>query len=378
VETLDQSGMLPLTEAQSHLLLEHLGEAVFMLDPRGRVESWTPAAQRVFGHRPSEILGSSAAALYESDGPDELAGFMESAKKTGRSETDTWRLRRDGSRFWAHEVMCPLPEGGGFAVIVRDLSELMKKELILADYTRALELSNRELEEFASIASHDLQEPLRKILSYGDRLQTHCADTLDAKGADYLGRIVGTAVRMRELIDALLSYSRIAANSGPPRLVDLGRVARAVVDDMEGVIERSGARVELGELPRIMAEPTQIRQLLQNLISNALKFRDPARAPVVSLSSRSLGEDAAGRPAWEISVQDNGIGFDEKYLGTIFGMLERLHGREEYEGTGMGLAICRRVAERHGGGITAQSRPGEGARFIVSLSTPILVETRIP
>ena len=343
-----------------------------MLDPEGRVESWTPAAQRVFRHTRTETVGFSAGQLYEGDGA-QLASSMRVARETGRAETDAWRLRGGGGRFWAHEVMCLITgndgENAGYAVIVRDLSELRQKELILEEHTLALELSNRELEEFASIASHDLQEPLRKILAFGDRLKIRCSGMLDEKGADYLQRIVDTSQRMRQLVDALLNYSRIASNKEAPRLVDMGKLCRQVLGDLEDHVERSGAKVEVGALPCLMAEPTQMRQLLQNLISNALKFVKPGQAPHVKLGSRALPNDPAGKQVWEIDVEDQGIGFDEKYLKRIFGMLERLHTREEYEGTGIGLAICRRIAERHGGGITAKSRPGQGACFTVTLKT---------
>lgn len=361
------------SDAQLRLLFTHLGEAVFMLDPQGCVESWTPAAQRVFSHSRTETVGISAAQLYDGDGPSQLAASMRLARETGRAEGDAWRLRGGGQRFWAHEVMCLITgkDGGnaGYAVIVRDLSELRQKELILEEHTRALELSNRELEEFASIASHDLQEPLRKILAFGDRLMIRCEGMLDEKGADYLQRILDTSQRMRQLIDALLNYSRIASKKEPPRLVDMGKLCRQVLGDLENHVERSGAKVEIGELPCLMAEPTQMRQLLQNLISNALKFVKPGEAPRVTLGSRALPADLAGKQVCEIFVEDHGIGFDEKYLKRIFGMLERLHSRDEYEGTGIGLAICRRIAERHGGGITAKSTPGHGARFTVTLKT---------
>jgi PAS domain S-box-containing protein len=367
-----RSGELPaISEAHLRLLFQNLGEAVYMLDAAGMVEGWTLAAKRVFGHSREQIIGLTASVLYE--GSVDFGAFMRTAMETGRLEQDSWHLRRDGSRFWAHEVMCSItPEGGamlGFAVIVRDLTELMVKDLALQERSRALQQSNRELEDFASIASHDLQEPLRKILAFSDRLQTHSAPDLDEKGLDYLRRIVGSCRRMRQLVDDLLAYSRYAVAPGSPVWLDLGRLCKLVLADLGEQIERSGATVEVGELPSLMAEPTHMRQLFQNLISNALKFAKPGEVPRVQVGGRSLGTDPGGKQVWEIFVQDNGIGFDEKYLDRIFRMLERLHTREEFEGTGMGLAICRRIAERGGGGITAQSRPGEGARFIVTLKT---------
>lgn len=342
-----------------------------MLDAAGKVEGWTLAAQRVFGHAREDIAGLTAGVLYE--GGTDFFDFMRTAQQTGRAEQDSWHLRKDGSRFWAHEVMCSISEGPtatvGYAVIVRDLSELMQKDLVLQEHSQALAQSNRELEEFASIASHDLQEPLRKILAFSDRLQTHSAGRLDEKGDDYLARIVSACQRMRQLVDDLLMYSRFASVSGTVKKVELGRLCKQVLVDLDEQIARTGAKIEVGELPCLMAEPTHMRQLFQNLISNALKFVRPGEAPQVQIGSRALGVDPAGRAIWEVFVQDQGIGFDEKHLGRIFQMLERLHTRDEFDGTGMGLAICRRIAERQGGGITAHSRPGAGARFVATLRT---------
>lgn len=233
--------------------------------------------------------------------------------------------------------------------------------------------SNRELEQFASVASHDLQEPLRKIQAFGDRLQLQCAGQIDDKGRDYLERMLASAGRMRKLIDDLLTYSRAATRVQNFARVNLGEIAEGVVGDLEDRLHESRGRVEIGALPTIEAEPVQMRQLLQNLIANGLKFHRPGVPPVVRVSSRLVAGDRAasdGEPAapqCEITVADNGIGFDPMYADRIFDLFQRLHGRHEYEGTGMGLAICRKIAERHSGRIAAASVPGEGARFVVTL-----------
>jgi light-regulated signal transduction histidine kinase (bacteriophytochrome) len=226
-----------------------------------------------------------------------------------------------------------------------------------------LEQSNRELESFASVASHDLQEPLRKIQTFSDRLLATCADALGAEGRDYLERMNGAATRMRRLINDLLSFSRVSSKAQAFARVNLTEVAREVLEDLEEDSKRAGATLTLGELPELEADPTQMRQLLQNLVSNALKFRRDDVAPVVSI--RATLEPELRRV--ELRVEDNGIGFDEKYHDRIFNVFQRLHGRGKYEGTGIGLAICRRIAERHGGSIRARSTPGQGSTFIVAL-----------
>jgi light-regulated signal transduction histidine kinase (bacteriophytochrome) len=232
-------------------------------------------------------------------------------------------------------------------------------------YIRRLAASNRELEEFAFVASHDLQEPLRKIQAFGDRLQGKCGGGLSADCHDYLLRLLGAAQRMHELIQDLLSYSRVTNKPQPFSPVALATVLKEVVADLAVLIEKTGGRVEVGELPEIECNPNQMRQLFQNLLGNSLKFRgqDP---PVVRVSA-TPASTPSGKPGFEIRVEDNGIGFDEKYLDRLFQPFQRLHGRHEYEGTGMGLAICRKIVERHSGTLTARSSPGKGAAFLIAL-----------
>jgi signal transduction histidine kinase len=239
-----------------------------------------------------------------------------------------------------------------------------------------LELSNRELQDFAYVASHDLQEPLRKIVVFGERLKEKCAETLAAEPRDFIERMQKAASRMQTLINDLLTFSRLTTKANPFVRVQLAVIARDVLEDLESRIEQVNGRVEVGELPEIEADSLQMRQLLQNLIGNALKFRRPEEPPVVKVAAR-IFPTAAGLEICELTISDNGIGFDEKYLDRIFNVFQRLHSRSEYEGTGMGLAIVRKIALHHGGGVTARSRPGHGATFIVTLPTEHTKETEI-
>ena len=224
-----------------------------------------------------------------------------------------------------------------------------------------LEASNRELQDFASVASHDLQEPLRKIHAFSSRLAARSAEALGEEGRDDLRRMQNAVTRMQTLIDDLLALSRVSTRGRPLVPVELDAIVRDVLSDMEPRIENTGARIEVAPLPTIDADPTQMRQLLQNLLGNALKFVRPGVPPVVRIRSAV----ADGRV--ELRVEDNGIGFEQRYAERIFTVFQRLQGRTEYEGTGIGLAICRRIAERHGGSITAEGRPGQGATFVVTL-----------
>jgi PAS domain S-box-containing protein len=231
---------------------------------------------------------------------------------------------------------------------------------------KELERSNEELEEFAYVASHDLQEPLRKITAFGERLASRCGDELDDRARDYLERMQHASERMRDLISDLLTFSRVTTRAQPFKQVDLTQVAEEVVSDLEIQIQEVDGEVEVEPLPIIDAEPTQMRQLLQNLIGNGLKFhRDhvPSRVKVEAEITR----DETGEEVCRLRVTDNGIGFDEKYLDRIFTIFQRLHPRGEYAGTGVGLALCGKIARRHGGTITAQSQPGQGATFLVTL-----------
>lgn len=242
---------------------------------------------------------------------------------------------------------------------------LRRSETELKVFAAKLERSNRELQDFASVASHDLQEPLRKIQAFGDRLKTKYADALGEVGRDYLERMQSAAGRMQTLINDLLTFSRVTTKAQPFVAVNLREVAEGVISDLEARIERSGGRVEMGEMLSVEADPLQMRQLLQNLIGNALKFHRPGAAPLVRVWCERLS--SASGDLCRIHVADDGIGFDEKYLDRIFTVFQRLHGRQTYEGTGVGLAVCRRIAERHGGSITATSEPGCGSTFLVTL-----------
>ncbi len=228
---------------------------------------------------------------------------------------------------------------------------------------RELVRSNADLDQFASIASHDLQEPLRKVRTFTERISETEAENLSERGADYLRRANTSAARMQTLIEDLLRFSRVSTQGQPFSAVDLGKVTEDVLDDLSEQITRTGARVEVGPLPTLNADAPQMRQLMQNLISNALKFRREGVDPVVRVQ-------AIEEPGWAtITVSDNGIGFDPQYSLRIFRVFERLHGRGTYPGTGIGLALCRKIAERHGGTVVGESVPNEGATFTVTMQT---------
>jgi signal transduction histidine kinase len=263
------------------------------------------------------------------------------------------------------------------AELAAEISERTKAEEKLKAYTLRLEQSNRELQDFASVASHDMQEPLRKIQAFGDRLKLKCAATLPPEGQDYLERMQNAAQRMQVLINDLLAFSRVTTKAQPFVPVSLSTIVHEVLSDLEVRIQQVNAHIEIGSLPTLAADPLQMRQLLQNLISNALKFHRPEVIPHIQIFSQpchsegmtSTISETEEPTFYQIRVADNGIGFDEKYLDRIFTVFQRLHSRSQYEGTGIGLAICRKIVERHSGQITASSQPGQGTTFIITLPT---------
>jgi PAS domain S-box-containing protein len=312
----------------------------------------------------SQVLGSD---LYQWIAP----GSVENARRVieqvlATGEPGGYEARPTTGSEWFAARVGPIKSGPriiGFTIILTDISDLKKIQL-------RLEQSNRELENFASVASHDLQEPLRKIQTFGERLKSKSATALPPESLDYINRIQNAAGRMRRLIDDLLCFSRVSSKSEPFTRVDLSVVVREVLTDLETVLEQSGGTVTFGELPVLEADATQMRQLLQNLVGNALKFRRQGVPPAISIRATV---DAVARQC-ELVVEDNGIGFDEKYADRIFKVFQRLHGRDEYEGTGIGLSICRKIAERHGGSIGARGTPGVGSAFNVTL--PLEQHTR--
>ncbi len=343
---------------------------------------WNKAGERLTGRSAAEYLGKSDYDFFPKEEADAYTASDTETLRTGQmTETpdEIMSTPHKGARI-LHTKKIPILNDKGDAEyllgISEDVTERKAAEEKLQTFTTQLEHNNRELQDFAYVASHDLQEPLRKVRAFGDRLNTKYGATLGENGRDYLARMLNAARRMQTLIEDLLSFSRVTTRAQPFVPVNLNQVAREVVSDLEVRIEQSKGRVELGELPAVEADATQMRQLLQNLIGNALKFQRKDEPPVVKVYAKLISGTDTERlrrgvpPAsqkFQLLIEDNGIGFDEKYLDRIFTVFQRLHGRGEYEGTGVGLAICRKIALRHGGDITARSQPGTGAIFIVTL-----------
>ncbi|MBE7531105.1 MAG: PAS domain S-box protein [Chloroflexi bacterium] len=335
----------------------------------GRMIDINNAHTRIFGYSREEIIGHTAYELNLYADPlsrDRLRTILEETGEVHHLELKA--RRKSGELFdglFSAEVV---NVQGELCIIdtVRDITPQKQATATLQAYARELERSNQDLANFAYIASHDLQEPLRKIQTFSQRLLEKYDGALDERGQDYLRRVDNAAARMQLLIQDVLTYARIGAKSSNFRPVSLTAAVQDVLADLEELLEATRGQVIVGELPTIDADPIQIRQLLQNLISNSLKFHQPDVPPVVQIDGTLL-RNADNTPTLQLTITDNGIGFDEKYLPRIFTMFQRLHGRDEYEGTGIGLTLCRRIVERHYGSITAHSQPGAGATFIITL-----------
>ncbi|MEA2488627.1 MAG: hypothetical protein QOH21_419 [Acidobacteriota bacterium] len=356
----------PITAARAaREILDTMADMLFVIDSGGCIRVVNHAVRELLGYRDSDLLGRAIDKLEETSGDQTISRTLRDLARRGAIRDQERLLRHaDGHAISVSVSISPVSEADvqeGAVVIARDIRARKRADEELKAALTRLEQSNRELEDFAYVASHDLQEPLRKIQAFGDLLRAKHAEALPEQGRDYIERMQSAAKRMQVLINDLLSFSRVTTKAQPFVRVDLSSVAAEVVKDLEVRLHDSGGRIDIGPLPAIEADPLQMRQLLQNLAGNALKFHRPDVPPVVEI--RAQLENGHCR----ITVSDNGIGFEEKYADRIFTMFERLHARTKYEGTGIGLAICRKIAERHGGEIRAHGTPGEGATFVVTL-----------
>ena len=335
------------------LLLDLSHEAILVRDLDGRITFWNSGAEETYGWTKEEALGNIVHSFLKTVWPVSFDEHMAALTREGRWEGELIHTRKDGSTLTVlSRQVLKQAEADTPAAILEiniDITERKQAEDETKKYAAQLETSNRELQDFAFVASHDLQEPLRKIQAFGDQLKTDCRASLGVEGADYLDRMRNAAARMQDLIQALLNYSRVTTKASPFSRTDLAAAAREAIDNLETSLGETGGQVEIGELTTIDADQVQMVQLFQNLIGNALKFHGEEK-PVVKIYGLTEKQPKGTHDGkYTIFVEDNGIGFDEKYLDRIFTPFQRLHGRGTYDGTGIGLAICRKIVDRHGG-----------------------------
>lgn len=374
-------GILKFERNLLRQIMDTIPDRIFVKDREGRFirdnaahrsQLGFQAEDKMVGKMDAEFFPKELAARYLEDDLAVLSGA-----KTMLNEEEPSVLA-DGREIWLETTKVPLlgPDGQAIGIVgvSTDITKRKTNEEKLRHFAQQLQRSNEELQNFASVASHDLQEPLRKIQAFGDRLRTRFAGQLGEQGSDFLTRMMDAADRMQKLIQDLLQLSRVTTRALPFERCDLAEIVRGVLGDLELKIASTGARMTVVGLPVLQADPTQMRQLFQNLVANALKFQAPGMRPDVLIAGQTfpnhngeLPEVPPGEPLCEIRVQDNGIGFSEEFAEQIFSPFKRLHARTEFEGSGIGLSVCRKITDRHRGKIVAHSVEGQGATFIVTL-----------
>lgn len=348
----------------------------YWMDPAGNYLYVSPSSERITGYAPEEFKANPSL-IMEITHPDHKPQlknhFLHTLEERNVCMMEFRIISREGKERWiAHTCQPVYNQAGEFLgrrASNRDITGQKWTEKALNKFAVDLAYSNKDLQDFAYMASHDLREPLVLIQAFSERLRKRCADDFSERGIEYLNRIESSTARMQELINGILTYSRVATKGHPFMDVDIRHILLELISDLELRLKQAGGRVDIGSFPPIKADPLQVRQLFQNLITNAIKYRRTEAPPVVRIYSETFiaCHDENRTEYCRITVEDNGIGFEQNSVEQIFGLFQRLHGRSEYEGTGIGLAVCKRIVDRHDGDIAAESIPGKGSKFIVTL-----------
>ncbi len=374
------------SEERYHKMITEVQDyAILLLNPEGFIQNWNAGAEIIKGYKAEEIIGKSFKAFYTQEDiqnglPEKL---LKAAEENGRASNEGWRKRKDGSTFWASVVITALhDENGtliGFSKVTRDLTErkkyddrILNNTVELAFKNQELENLNAELSSFAYVVSHDLKEPVRKMRIFADRQLEPDLPVEEIR--NYSRKIMASAAHMQALMESVLLYSRIANEHLELETVDLNETINSVISDLEFPIQEHQARITKNDLPVIKGIKFQLHQLFLNLLSNGVKFAKPGVVPEISITSKpaaaiSLPKELPGRDQayYQITVSDNGIGFEQNQRDKIFDVFKRLKQKKDASGTGIGLSIVKKVAINHYGYVTAESQPGEGAQFHVFL-----------
>jgi PAS domain S-box-containing protein len=341
--------------------------AIFMLDPGGHIMSWNTGAQQLKGYKPEEIIGKHFSTFYTAKDRerDHPAEELEIATREGRYEEEGWRVRNDGSTFWAGVTITAIRDDDdrltGFAKVTRDLTERRRAEEALRGAVEELRGANEELDRFAAVAAHDMTDPLRTIAGFAELLETGDLPAADVRR--YAGHIRASSGRLSGMLQGLLTYARAGRSEDPAEPVDVAASAEQVVGDLTGLIDehRAAVAIDVPAGTAVLARPADVRLVLQNLVSNAVKF-GAAGGPAVAISAAPDGDGAI-----RVTVSDDGAGIAEQFRERIFDAFQRAHTATDRAGYGLGLAICQRLVERHGGRIGVDSEPGRGSCFWFTL-----------
>jgi len=360
------------SEETTRLIMNSALDAIVCIDIDGCIIIWNPQAEKTFGFTEAEVMGRR---LSETIIPEQYRALHEAGLKrylsTGQATVlnkvfEISALHRNGNEFPIELTIIPmrLKEHDFFCAFIRDITERREAEDRQKEYAQDLKRKNIELEQFAYVASHDLQEPLRTVSGFVELLKRHYKEDTNENVIKYINYITDASDRMRRLVQDLLDYSRL----GRERIlepIDCNSLVQEVLSDLTMAIQESKAVINIDALPVISGYATEMKQLFQNLLSNSLKFRKPGEPPVIKISVIPREDN------WQFSVSDNGIGIDEKYWERIFVIFQRLHTKNEYEGTGIGLAHCRKITELHNGKIWVDSTTGGGSTFYFTIKKRI-------
>ena len=339
---------------------ELCGYAMFMIDPQGILASWNAGVQHLIGYSEKEWVGKHASLIFtpEEKAMDVCESEMRLAQEAGSATDIRWHRHKNGTEFFANGFMNAIRDKQGVLI---GYAKIMSDETARKQLQDSLTESNSALEQFAYVASHDLQEPLRTMSAYAQLLTKKYQGKLDAEAEQSLTFLLSASARMSALVRDLLAYARLTTEEERPSSIALDEDLEAALTHLDQAIKESGASVTHDPMPTLQVDRGQMVRLFQNLVGNAIKYRKPNEPPKVHISAEQKGPD------WVISISDNGIGFDSKYALTIFEPFKRLHTTEEYPGTGVGLAICRRIVQAQRGRIWAESQLGEGTTFRFTL-----------
>jgi len=371
---------LKRSEERYHRMIEEVEDyAIILLDRNGIIRNWNKGAEKIKGYKEEEILGKSFTIFYQDEDRDKglPETLMREAVEHGKALHEGWRVRKDGSRFWGSIVITALHntmnEVIGFSKVTRDLTERKFAEERLKEYSSILEFQNRELEQFAYAASHDMKEPLRKIHFYNSYIWDNCNEQLNEKSREYLSRSLNAVRRMNNLIEDLLKYSKTTSNTENFEDVDLNEVVEEMILVHKDEFEQKKVTIEVNPLPIIRGIPFQMKQLFDNLVNNSIKYKHPDRHVLIKIKSElvrgSVREpEADGNSEYhKISVVDNGLGFEPQYVDRIFEIFQRLNNNSAIRGSGIGLAICKKIVQNHRGFIKAAGKVNRGAAFDIYL-----------
>jgi len=341
-------------------VIEELEDYAFLfMDVNGQIQTWNPGAQKILGYQDDEIIGHDFRCFYTkvdtlNGKPDKLLG---QARETGRAHDEGWRVRKDGSTFWSSTTITAAHDEQrnliGFGKLTHDLTTVKLAE-------KNLQEKNKELEQFNFIASHDLKEPLRTVANFVTILKNEYGDKLDDEGRNFIDIILNATERMKGLIQSLLGYSQLGKQNQTTE-IDTNDLVMSAVENLSALILSTKAMIDIDFLPVITGFETELRQLFQNLIHNAIKFRKPDISPIIHISCETFADYVA------FTVSDNGIGIQDIHLDRIFLMFQKLHALSETEGYGIGLAYAKKIVSMHGGVISVQSTPGVGSAFTFTL-----------